>query len=484
MAERHIRLWDWFDRLQLGVKPDAAVECWPRGGAKSTTVELCVTRLICAARRRFILYVSGTQDQANKHLGAISESLEALGVGRAVNAYGQSRGWRQDYLRAESGCNALAAGLDVGLRGIKQGRLRPDLIVLDDIDDIEDTPEAVAKKLRQITRTILPAGSPDCAVVFVQNKIHANSVMAQMLDGRAPLLRRRNDILVIPAIYDLQLDGDKIVGGRPSWEGQSIALCQRQIEEWGLSAFLVEAQHDTREGSQVFLPEFRPVRDGRSWHVIDPEEEPVYTVRVGGLDYGSRSPFCHLSVGIDVRGGLVVTHEIYQRGLESSAQAKIVRDHVEGLLGKGKHRGMCIIADTAMFPARDPRERLGKAEIEDYWEQGLHCIPAVKDRIAGWNRLREFMATVLVDEQGREYPALRVVGARAPNLLREIDLAVSSKTAPDDLETSCPDHALDTIRYVAMSRPRPRALPTEPVIDMSRAPRWYVRAHSAPKRKI
>lgn len=465
MAPRHERLWDWFDALQAGQRPRAAIECWPRGGAKSSTVEMCTCRLVCTARRRFVLYVSGTQDQANLHVQAIAEHLEAMGVGRAVNTYGHSRGWRQNILRAQSNVNVLAVGLDVGVRGVKLGRLRPDLIVLDDVDSIEDTPAAVDKKIRQITRSILPAGSPDCAICFIQNKIHAGSVMARLADGRAGFLSRRDDVEIIPALYDLVLDGARIVSGRPSWETQGLEVCQQQIEDWGLDAFLIEAQHDTRVGGQIFLPEFEPVRGGKPWHVIAPSDEPAYELRLGGVDFGTRAPFAHCTVGVDRRGGLVVSHLLYQPGLDSVRQAQTIRDHLTALLGAEGHRRVTNVCDSAMFPAKDVSERIGKAEIEDYWEAGLVCVPAVKDRVAGWNRLRQFLTTTLTDAKGNSYPALRVVGARCPDLLREVDQAVSALAQPDDLDASCSDHALDALRYLVMSRPSPPRKPSEPVVD-------------------
>jgi phage terminase large subunit-like protein len=38
-----------------------------------------------------------------------------------------------------------------------------------------------------------------------------------------------------------------IIDGEATWAGQSLAVCERQINEWGLSAFLSEAQHDVQE---------------------------------------------------------------------------------------------------------------------------------------------------------------------------------------------------------------------------------------------
>ena len=35
----------------------------------------------------------------------------------------------------------------------------------------------------------------------------------------------------------------------PTWEGQDLAVCETQINDWGLSAFLREAQQEVEEQS-------------------------------------------------------------------------------------------------------------------------------------------------------------------------------------------------------------------------------------------
>jgi len=271
---RHVRLLEWFEVLAPGVKPRARVEVWPRGGAKSSTGELGVVRLgarevewqteradedgsvrrVVEVRppRRFVLYVSGTQNQANKHLAAIEIKFEQLGVPPLVGAYGNSKGWKVDLLRTSNGFNVLALGLDAAARGLKLDDFRPDLIIFDDIDSRHDSPDVVEKKIETITDSILPAGSTDCAVLFLQNKIHKNSVVSQLCDGRAKFLLTREPAKVEPAMRDLEIEQSetatglyvyRITGGEATWEGQDIETCQGQINEWGRAAFMREAQH-------------------------------------------------------------------------------------------------------------------------------------------------------------------------------------------------------------------------------------------------
>ncbi len=285
-ALRHIEFWDWIWALQLNNRPRPFVAIWTRGGAKSTSAELACALVGIAQpqRRKYTIYVCETQDQADKHIGTVASCLESAGIERAVNRYGSSRGWRRERLRCANGYTVDALGLDTATRGIKVEEDRPDFIVLDDIDGRHDSAIATEKKIETLTTTVLPTGSNDCAVLFIQNLIHKDSVAARLADGRADFLQDRIVSGPHKAIDDLQIetiDGEaRIVGGTPTWEGQSIADCQSFIQSWSPRSFLRECQHDvlTTEGalwSHEVIDQFRclklPVQFIEIVVAVDPE---------------------------------------------------------------------------------------------------------------------------------------------------------------------------------------------------------------------
>lgn len=254
-APRHVRLWEWIEAIRPGKKPRALVAILPRGGGKSSTAELGAVRVGETQTRKFALYVCATQSQANKHVQAIGGRFEDLGRARAVNGYGNSLGWRLDLLRVEGGYNVLALGLDAAGRGVKLGDDRPDFIVFDDVDERHDTEETVKKKIATITESIMPAGSSDAAVLFVQNRIHDNSIASQLANGTADFLLNR-EVVEEKAVEGLEIasealeDGTRryrITAGTATWEGQNLATCEAQLNEWGRAAFMREAQHETAE---------------------------------------------------------------------------------------------------------------------------------------------------------------------------------------------------------------------------------------------
>lgn len=252
--DRHIEFWEHIEAIESGIKPPAFFAIWGRGGGKSTNAEAATVRLGAKGVRKFCLYTRSTQDKANESVMNIAAMLESKQVAgfypelseRKMGKYGNSKGWKVNMLRCANGFNVAALGYDAAVRGIKLEEYRPDVIFIDDIDDKKDTIEVVQKKINTLTRDILPSGSSDVAVIGIQNLVSYGGIFTQIAKGHADFLRDRVVSGPYPAVNDLQykmVNGKyKITGGTPTWEGQDLATCEAQMNEWGLSAFISEAQ--------------------------------------------------------------------------------------------------------------------------------------------------------------------------------------------------------------------------------------------------
>jgi len=480
LGEHHVRAWDWSDSFAQGIAPPALIECWFRGGGKSTTVELITCRTAVRATRRFVLYVCATQDAANRHVGDIANVMEKCGIERAVNQYGFSRGWNAQKLRTANGFNVLAFGLDTGARGVKLDHLRPDMIILDDIDELDDSVNRVEKKVQTITQTILPAKSNDCAIVFVQNAIHSNSVMSRVLSGELDMLQNRIQSRIVPAIKDLtyepveKQDGRisyKITGGTATWPHKNIDVCQREIEDFGLLPFLRECQHDVGVGGK-FFPEFKEYgMAGEPWHVVDNIDVQPWWRFWASHDFGTGAPACFLLFASDERENVYVLDEWYQAGQVSSAQVesvltvlekhKLAEPKVISKRGGGWNTKLEAIAfDWAnTFPPMKVEERVGEYPVEIWWERGLPCVRAVKDRKAGWQRCKELLVDVeSVNSVIR--PKLRILRRNCPNLIKQLSDTMASPKDLDEIDNGTKnDHAIDSFRYGAMWRVNPVRCP-------------------------
>jgi hypothetical protein len=256
-APHHVEFWRWVWSVRRDLRPPPFIAIWPRGGAKSTSTELACVLLAARGARKYGLYVCESQDQADDHVSNVAALLELDTTGRAfpdlaaraVGKYGNVRGWRRNRLMTQSGFILDALGLDTASRGVKIENQRPDLLVLDDIDNENDTQVSTARKIKTLTQALLPAGSNDVGVLMCQNLVHQDSIFARLADGRANFLTSRIVSGPIPAIRDLGVenrDGKFIItDGTATWTGQDLDRCQEMINDMGISAFLSECQHDT-----------------------------------------------------------------------------------------------------------------------------------------------------------------------------------------------------------------------------------------------
>jgi len=308
-AQRHVELWDWLESITLDNYVKAFIAIWGRGGAKSTNAETGLVRLGAEEKRKYALYVSSTQEKADTHVANVAGMIESKLFGqyyhkmsmRAKGKFGNVKGWRREHLQAANGFSVDAFGLDSGLRGIKIDEQRPDIIVLDDIDEKFESPKVTLKKMQVITDTVLPSGSNNCAVLFIQNLIAADSVASRLMDMRADFLRDRILSGPFPAIdnfeYELQDYLFMITNGTPTWAGQDMATCQAQINLWGISAFRREAQHEVDLTGGIWdgiewqtityeqLPKFKRIVCWIDPAVTDKPESASQGISIGGLDY-------------------------------------------------------------------------------------------------------------------------------------------------------------------------------------------------------
>lgn len=269
-GEHHAEFWGWVWAIRKGVRPRPFVAIWPRGGAKSTSAEAACVMLGARRARKYVLYVSGTQDQADDHVQNIGGMLESPQVeeyypdlgSRKVGKYGASKGWRRNRVRTTSGFTVDAIGLDAAARGAKLDEDRPDFMIFDDLDGELDSPRTTQRKVKTLTYKLLPAGSSDLGVLANQNLILPDGIFSRLAHGHnghmapsgaADFLSDRIVSGPHPALRGMEVTQDEETGrfvvtaGSPIWEGQDRARCQEMVDDMGYSAFLSECQHSVSD---------------------------------------------------------------------------------------------------------------------------------------------------------------------------------------------------------------------------------------------
>lgn len=455
LAEHHHEFWQWVWTVERGVRPAPFVAIWPRGGGKSTSVELACVALAARKARRYVLYVCNTQAQADDHVQNIGALLESSPVereypdlaSRALGKYGSSKGWRRNRLRTEQGFVVDAIGLDTAARGVKLDDARPDLIVFDDVDDASDTPQTVQKKIVAITQKLLPAGASDAGALAVQNLVHHEGVFARLANLASEPADFLADRIVSgphPALRGFVAERAEgrwlIVKGTPTWDGQNLDTCQRQVNDWGIRAFRAEAQHEKTPPVGQAFPEW-----DASVHTCEPFRIPEEWSRWRAIDYGYAVPFCCLWMARRPDGTFVVYRELYETGLTASEQALRVRALSAGEEYKAS------VGDPAMWAASREGKRV-QSVADQYREMGVPLSKAANERLAGKERVHQYL------EWDEGYPPRLDVFKTCANLIRTMPMLVRDPNHPEDVDSDTEDHAYDALRYGLMEAAVPQRL--------------------------
>lgn len=301
--------------------------------------------------KKYVIYTSDTQEQAEQHVENVASHLTSDAfarwyprmAARKVTKFGHSAGWRRTRLRTASGFVVDAAGLDRGIRGAKVERTRPDLIVFDDLDRDTDTPTTTDRKIRNLTRSIIPTQGPDCAFIGAQNLILRGGIFDRLQDGTADFLHGRVVSGPHPAIrnFDPKVDllgrpdgGWEITGGTPTWPARGMEHCQFLLDTFGRESFLIECQHMLSEVSDLVFPQFDP-----HIHEWKHSKLPEFVAYFGGMDFGGEGLTAHRSaltlVGVTENGRKVLLEEwsdngadVYERQLQTVWEWEQLYGHI------------------------------------------------------------------------------------------------------------------------------------------------------------
>ena len=279
-AEHHTEFWKWIWSIRPGQRLPASFWIWARGGGKSTSMEIAVAAMGYFGLRRYVMYCSETQKQADDHILAIANLFSELGIERSLNRYGYAQGWSANRLLTADGFTVIGFGLDVPRRGVKRDEVRPDCLVLDDVDNEKDKVAATEKKINTITRSLLPALSTSGIVIGVQNIPNRGGIFDQIARNEADFLRDRMVSGPHKAIDDFEYeqyeteDGHvryRITNGTPTWEGFDLSDAESLLNNIGLVAFEVEFQHRTELRTDSIIKEWWL----RYWHYPGMTVSPV-----------------------------------------------------------------------------------------------------------------------------------------------------------------------------------------------------------------
>ena len=166
----------------------------PRGFAKSTVFALgYVMFCVLFKRKKFIVIISDSQTQAEELLGTIIEELETnkfiIAIFGKIAGYIPPRAedkkkWTTKEIVTTTQIKIVAKGITSKLRGLKFDGQRPDLILLDDIEnDINVENVEYRNKVEKIfKKSISNLGDATTQIVWVGTILHFDSVLQRYVD--------------------------------------------------------------------------------------------------------------------------------------------------------------------------------------------------------------------------------------------------------------------------------------------------------------
>lgn len=229
----------------------------PRGHAKSTLLSLIYPLWAAATRRRrFVVIVSDTATQASDHLGNIYQELlenDALTAAFPHLALPDAQHYRESRVKRTTsdfitvgGVSFVAKGAGAGLRGLRRGTQRPDLIVVDDLENDESvrTPEQRDKLRDWFGKSLSNLFGPESGQLIVIGTIlHKASLLAHYTGPDAPAAYTHR-------LYRA-LDGETVLWP-DVWTRERLAAKRAEI---GSRAFATEYLNDPADDSLTLFKE-------------------------------------------------------------------------------------------------------------------------------------------------------------------------------------------------------------------------------------
>jgi predicted phage terminase large subunit-like protein len=152
------------------------VRIWSRELAKSTRTMMEVLYLCLLRKKKYVLMISNSLDNATRLLMPYKLNLEYNR--RIINDYGvqeQSGKWQAAEFVTLNGVAFRALGAGQSPRGTRNEEARPDVILFDDIDTDTEcrNPEIIAKKWKWIEEAAISTRSvsKDTLIIFCGNRI-------------------------------------------------------------------------------------------------------------------------------------------------------------------------------------------------------------------------------------------------------------------------------------------------------------------------
>ena len=176
--EFHKEIYQLFESNLLNIAVAA-----PRGHAKSTITDLVyLAWAIIHKKTTFTLLISDTYSQATLFLDTLKAEFESNELLKQFYGNMVSGSWAEDEI-VVNGIMVKALGAGMKVRGLKYHENRPDLVIVDDLenDELVESKERRHKLERWVNAALIPSIAKGGRIVFIGTILHYDSILAKLL---------------------------------------------------------------------------------------------------------------------------------------------------------------------------------------------------------------------------------------------------------------------------------------------------------------
>lgn len=242
----------------------------PRGEAKSTLVtQLFTLWCVVTGRKHYAVIVMDSIDQAYPMLEAIKAELEFNQRLKTdfSEACGQGRVWQAGTAVTANEVKIQVAGSGKKLRGLRHGPYRPDLAILDDIENDEQVrnPEQRDKLETWLKKAVLALGGAGQKfdVIYIGTILHYDSVLNRTLSNPFWHATKFKAMLEWPDRMDLWDRWEELYRNDGKEVAQAFYLANKDemergaVTSWAARGVLALMKIRARDGHATFDSEYQ-----------------------------------------------------------------------------------------------------------------------------------------------------------------------------------------------------------------------------------
>lgn len=253
----------------------------PRGHAKSTSVTFAYVLAGCLFRNfSFPVVFSKTYTIAVEFLRSLKDEIQ--NNEQLAETFGFARFEKESendvifVMKSGHRFRIMASGVDQPVRGLKWGSKRPDVMVLDDIEDDEEvmSDDRREKLMNKFLSAIIPAGSVETKYRVVGTILHKDSLLNNILHDKSWLSR------IYEACDDEVSEGSILWPEMYSRE-QLLAIKEGYVNQERLEKFNMEYRNSPTDKSAALFQENKllPMNDS-DWLTLERNRD--WPIAIGG----------------------------------------------------------------------------------------------------------------------------------------------------------------------------------------------------------